>query len=40
MISLAFRALADQLEGNEEEHDKYRRMVVQYIMVWEYGGLT
>ncbi|XP_057544773.1 OVARIAN TUMOR DOMAIN-containing deubiquitinating enzyme 7 isoform X3 [Amaranthus tricolor] len=30
--SSAFRALADQLEGNEEEHDKYRRMVVQYIM--------
>ncbi|CAO2830924.1 unnamed protein product [Amaranthus hypochondriacus] len=27
-----FRALADQLEGNEEEHYKYRRMVVQYIM--------
>ncbi|KNA11224.1 hypothetical protein SOVF_137140 isoform C [Spinacia oleracea] len=27
-----FRALADQLEGNEEEHGKYRRMVVQYIM--------
>ncbi|XP_021714340.1 OTU domain-containing protein 3-like isoform X2 [Chenopodium quinoa] len=26
-----FRALADQLEGNEEEHEKYRRMVVQYI---------
>lgn len=27
-----FRALADQLEGNEEEHDKYRNMVVQFIM--------
>ncbi|XP_077224383.1 SEC-C motif-containing protein / OTU-like cysteine protease family protein isoform X3 [Tasmannia lanceolata] len=27
-----FRALADQLEGNEEEHGKYRRMVVEYIM--------
>ncbi|KAF8406293.1 hypothetical protein HHK36_008378 [Tetracentron sinense] len=27
-----FRALADQLEGNEEEHGKYRLMVVQYIM--------
>ncbi|XP_058081807.1 OVARIAN TUMOR DOMAIN-containing deubiquitinating enzyme 7 isoform X4 [Magnolia sinica] len=27
-----FRALADQLEGNEEEHGKYRHMVVQYIM--------
>ncbi|GAB2282634.1 hypothetical protein Dimus_039556 [Dionaea muscipula] len=27
-----FRALADQLEGNEEEHGKYRSMVVQYII--------
>ncbi|XP_071724128.1 OVARIAN TUMOR DOMAIN-containing deubiquitinating enzyme 7-like [Rutidosis leptorrhynchoides] len=27
-----FRALADQLEGNEEEHGKYRNMVVQYIV--------
>ncbi|XP_030498780.1 OVARIAN TUMOR DOMAIN-containing deubiquitinating enzyme 7 isoform X4 [Cannabis sativa] len=27
-----FRALADQLEGNEEEHAKYRSMVVQYIL--------
>ncbi|KAL2906300.1 OTU domain-containing protein 3 [Bienertia sinuspersici] len=27
-----FRALADQLEGNEEEHEKYRHMVVQYIV--------
>ncbi|XVE87092.1 hypothetical protein DITRI_Ditri18aG0088400 [Diplodiscus trichospermus] len=27
-----FRALADQLEGDEEEHGKYRSMVVQYIM--------
>ncbi|KAK4584682.1 hypothetical protein RGQ29_022415 [Quercus rubra] len=27
-----FRALADQLEGNEEEHKKYRSMVVEYIM--------
>ncbi|KAI4385131.1 hypothetical protein MLD38_003190 [Melastoma candidum] len=26
-----FRALADQLEGNEDEHSKYRSMVVQYI---------
>lgn len=26
-----FRALADQLEGDEEKHDKYRSMVVQYI---------
>ncbi|KAF7848709.1 hypothetical protein BT93_L1718 [Corymbia citriodora subsp. variegata] len=28
-----FRALADQLEGNEDEHGKYRSMVVQYILV-------
>ncbi|XP_059623909.1 OVARIAN TUMOR DOMAIN-containing deubiquitinating enzyme 7 [Cornus florida] len=27
-----FRALADQLEGNDEEHEKYRSMVVQYIL--------
>ncbi|KAJ8770712.1 hypothetical protein K2173_021359 [Erythroxylum novogranatense] len=27
----ACRALADQLDGNEEEHAKYRNMVVQYI---------
>eukprot|EP00268_Persea_americana_P013104 TRINITY_DN15704_c0_g1_i26.p1 TRINITY_DN15704_c0_g1~~TRINITY_DN15704_c0_g1_i26.p1 ORF type:complete len:400 (-),score=88.50 TRINITY_DN15704_c0_g1_i26:234-1286(-) len=27
-----FRALADQLEGNEEEHGKYRQMVVQHIL--------
>ncbi|XP_043711661.1 OVARIAN TUMOR DOMAIN-containing deubiquitinating enzyme 7 isoform X2 [Telopea speciosissima] len=27
-----FRALADQLDGNEEEHGKFRRMVVQYIL--------
>ncbi|OMO56635.1 Ovarian tumor, otubain [Corchorus capsularis] len=27
-----FRALADQLEGDEEEHGKYRSMVVQYIV--------
>ncbi|KAL2608280.1 hypothetical protein R1flu_026853 [Riccia fluitans] len=26
-----FRAVADQLEGNEEEHAKYRRMVVDYL---------
>ncbi|KAH9619916.1 hypothetical protein KSS87_005699, partial [Heliosperma pusillum] len=25
------RALADQLEGSEEKHEKYRNMVVQYI---------
>ncbi|KAK6116216.1 hypothetical protein DH2020_050012 [Rehmannia glutinosa] len=28
-----FRALGDQLEGNEDEHDKYRSMVVQFIKV-------
>ncbi|KAL0856605.1 hypothetical protein Bca101_061758 [Brassica carinata] len=27
-----FRSLADQLEGNEDEHSKYRSMVVQYIV--------
>ncbi|ONK55042.1 uncharacterized protein A4U43_UnF8250 [Asparagus officinalis] len=27
-----FRAIADQLEGNEEEHAKYRNTVVQYIL--------
>ncbi|QCD81608.1 OTU domain-containing protein 3 isoform X2 [Vigna unguiculata] len=27
-----FRALADQLEGNEEEHKKYRSMVVKHIL--------
>ncbi|KAL5713996.1 ubiquitinyl hydrolase 1 [Ranunculus cassubicifolius] len=27
-----FRSMADQLEGSEEEHQKYRNMVVQYIM--------
>ncbi|XP_057419835.1 OVARIAN TUMOR DOMAIN-containing deubiquitinating enzyme 7 isoform X2 [Lotus japonicus] len=27
-----FRALADQLEGNEEEHQKYRSMVVKHIL--------
>ncbi|WJX95174.1 ubiquitinyl hydrolase 1 [Trifolium repens] len=27
-----FRALADQLEGNEEEHRKYRSMVVKHIL--------
>ncbi|QHO19296.1 OTU domain-containing protein 3 isoform X2 [Arachis ipaensis] len=27
-----FRALADQLEGNEEGHQKYRSMVVKHIM--------
>lgn len=34
-VMLIFRALADQLEGNEEEHMKYRCMVVQYILVLE-----
>lgn len=28
---MLLRALADQLEGNEDEHVKYRSMVVQYI---------
>ncbi|KAL1196513.1 OVARIAN TUMOR DOMAIN-containing deubiquitinating enzyme 7 [Cardamine amara subsp. amara] len=27
-----FRAISDQLEGNEDEHSKYRNMVVQYIV--------
>ncbi|KAH1202610.1 OTU domain-containing protein 3 [Glycine max] len=27
-----FRAVADQLEGNEEEHGKYRSMVVKHIL--------
>ncbi|CAL0313460.1 unnamed protein product [Lupinus luteus] len=27
-----FRALADQLEGNEEEHRKYRSMIVKHIL--------
>ncbi|KAL8234128.1 hypothetical protein R6Q59_020228 [Mikania micrantha] len=27
-----FRSLADQLEGDEHMHEKYRKMVVQYIM--------
>ncbi|ESW27900.1 hypothetical protein PHAVU_003G242000 [Phaseolus vulgaris] len=27
-----FRAIADQLEGNEEEHKKYRSMVVKHIL--------
>uniref|UniRef100_A0A7C8ZWS5 OTU domain-containing protein n=1 Tax=Opuntia streptacantha TaxID=393608 RepID=A0A7C8ZWS5_OPUST len=31
IVSSACRALADQLEGTEEEHEKYRHMVVQYI---------
>ncbi|XP_073310517.1 OVARIAN TUMOR DOMAIN-containing deubiquitinating enzyme 7-like isoform X1 [Primulina huaijiensis] len=26
-----FRALADQLEGNEDKHEKYRNMVVRFI---------
>ncbi|KAF2936448.1 hypothetical protein DAI22_04g303500 [Oryza sativa Japonica Group] len=29
--SLVCRAMGDQLEGNEEEHMKYRAMIVQYI---------
>lgn len=27
-----FRALADQLEGDEDKHEAYRKMVVHYIM--------
>ena len=27
-----FRAIAHQIEGNEEEHSRYREMVVEYIM--------
>ncbi|XP_038721909.1 OVARIAN TUMOR DOMAIN-containing deubiquitinating enzyme 7 isoform X2 [Tripterygium wilfordii] len=27
-----FRSIADQLEGNEQEHGKYRSMIIQYIM--------
>ncbi|XP_031743793.1 OVARIAN TUMOR DOMAIN-containing deubiquitinating enzyme 7 isoform X3 [Cucumis sativus] len=27
-----FRSLADQLDGDQEEHVKYRKMVVQYIL--------
>lgn len=27
------RALGDQLEGNEEEHEKYRDMTVKFIRV-------
>nr|GEW14898.1 OTU domain-containing protein 3 isoform X1 [Tanacetum cinerariifolium] len=27
-----FRSLADQLDGDEDKHEKYRKMVVQYIM--------
>ncbi|KAF7136382.1 hypothetical protein RHSIM_Rhsim08G0099200 [Rhododendron simsii] len=27
-----FRALADQVEGNEEEHQRYRSMVAQFIL--------
>lgn len=32
-LLLVCRALADQLEGNEEGHEKYRSMVVRYILV-------
>ena len=27
-----FRAIAHQIEGDEEEHSRYRKMVVEYIM--------
>lgn len=32
-IFIFCRALADQLEGNENDHQKYREMVVNYIFV-------
>jgi hypothetical protein len=32
--SISFgRAVAEQLEGDEEEHAKYRKMVVDYLQV-------
>lgn len=34
MTKYLFRALADQLEGDENAHQKYRHMVVEYIQVW------
>jgi hypothetical protein len=33
LLLLICRALADQLEGNEDKHKKYRNMVVEYILV-------
>ncbi|KAG0474671.1 hypothetical protein HPP92_014357 [Vanilla planifolia] len=33
-----FRSLADQLEGNEQEHEIYRKMVVQYIKIITMGN--
>ena len=33
MLLLICRALADQLEGNEDKHKKYRNMVAEYILV-------
>ncbi|CAI0406149.1 unnamed protein product [Linum tenue] len=31
LLLVVYRSLADQLDGNEEEHGKYRSMIVQYI---------
>lgn len=36
---LLCRVIADQLEGNEEEHNKYRLMVVKYMKVYNYPEL-
>lgn len=33
LLNVVCRAMGDQLEGNEEEHMKYRAMVVEYIVV-------
>ncbi|XP_073274319.1 OVARIAN TUMOR DOMAIN-containing deubiquitinating enzyme 7-like isoform X4 [Primulina huaijiensis] len=33
-----FRALADQLEGNEDKHEKYRNMVVRFIKEGNWSG--
>lgn len=33
LLIVVCRALGDQLEGSEEEHMKYRAMVVEYIVV-------
>lgn len=34
------RAVAEQLEGDEEQHSKYRQMVVDYLQVLILGQLT
>lgn len=33
VLIVVCRAMGDQLEGNEEDHMKYRAMVVEYIVV-------